>query len=205
MLQEIFKRLATATSDDSTVQEQCWQEIVVHYSQPQRYYHNLSHLENLVLELEQCRQFITDHDTMLYAVFYHDIIYDTSRSDNEEQSAVLATERMKVLNLDIESIEKCRQQILATKTHLSHLDKDTNLFTDADLAILGKAQGIYKVYSNRIRLEYGQYPDNVYFPGRAKMLQHFLEMPCIYKTSHFQALYEEQARNNIKAELQMLS
>ncbi len=205
MLQQVFLQLSSATTNDRALQEQYWQEIVSHYNSPDRHYHNLSHLESLIAELEPCRLLLQDYSTILYSVFYHDIVYQASRSDNEEQSAQLAVQRMQALHTGTMAAEQCRSQILATKTHQRNQEQDTNLFTDADLSVLGKEPEWYKNYSRQIRQEYAIYPDELYFPGRAKVLQHFLEMPFIYKTTHFRNLYENQARHNIREELNGLS
>jgi predicted metal-dependent HD superfamily phosphohydrolase len=98
------------------------------------------------------------------------------RSDNEEKSAGLAVERLGLLSLDEIQISKCNSQILATKSHMISNDNDTNLFTDADLSILGQDWNAYLQYAANIRKEYGMYTDSVYNAGRTKVLKHFLEM-----------------------------
>ena len=81
------------------------------------------------------------------------------------------------------------------------LDTDTNLFTDADLAILGTDWNSYKKYYQQIRKEYSIYPDMIYNPGRKKVLHHFLHMERIYKTVWFYNRYEQQAIINLEKEL----
>jgi predicted metal-dependent HD superfamily phosphohydrolase len=56
-----------------------------------------------------------------------------------------------------------------------------------------------------IRKEYNFYPDFMYKPGRQKVLQHFIQMPRIYKTDYFHDRYEEKARDNLHVELKELS
>ena len=90
---------------------------------------------------------------------------------------------------------------MATKLHGLNTDSDTNYFMDADLAILGADDDLYNLYTRQIRKEYKFYPDLLYKPGRRKVLQHFLQMDSIYKTSYFKDKYEWQARKNIKREL----
>ncbi len=183
---------------------QLWQEIAAGYTLPGRHYHNLDHLQNLIGELEPCKPLIDDYDVLLYAVFYHDLIYAAQRQDNEEQSAELAGNRLNALGLDPERIERCRQHILATKTHRAGADPDTLLLADADLSILGAEEDRYDSYCRQIRQEYIVYPDVLYIPGRTKVLQHFLSMSHIYKTPHFHTLYEQQARLNLQRELASL-
>jgi predicted metal-dependent HD superfamily phosphohydrolase len=116
----------------------------------------------------------------------------------------MAAEALSLLGIDEYRVARCAQQILATKNHTFHSDKDINLFTDADLSILGKDQKTYKLYSEQVRREYAVYKDEVYYPGRAKVLQHFLDMPRIYKTDFFYQQYEDQARKNIAQERSLL-
>jgi predicted metal-dependent HD superfamily phosphohydrolase len=174
------------------------------YTQSSRHYHTLFHLENLIAELKLCNTLIADYEAVLYSVFYHDIVYNVLQQDNEEQSAAVAVERLEMLQVNKAKQEQCRELILATKTHITHSSSDINLFTDADLSILGKPQQVYQAYCKQIRAEYAVYPDDVYFPGRIKVLQHFLVMPRIYKTDFFYQQYEQQARNNITQELTSL-
>lgn len=201
MLQEIFSALTSKTSNDQNLCHALWKELAFNYGLPSRRYHNLTHLENLIQELEPCRMFIQDHDVVLYSVFYHDIVYDVLNKDNEERSAAMAVEALNLLGIDEYKVTRCAQQILATKSHTFHSDNDANLFTDADLSILGKDEKTYKRYGEQVRREYAVYEDEVYYPGRAKVLQHFLAMPRIYKTDFFHTLYEESARKNMLYEL----
>jgi predicted metal-dependent HD superfamily phosphohydrolase len=199
MLKQIFTHLI----QNSPASEKLWSEIEKNYSLPARHYHTLNHLENLYAQLSAVRNEIQDWETVLFALFYHDIIYKVLRKDNEERSAALAVKRLNVIGLDAEKISKCEQIILATKTHTLSNDNDTNLFTDADLSVLGMSFEIYTDYYQKIRKEYGIYPDFMYNPGRKKVLQHFLEMPYIYKTKVFRAQFEAQARENIEQELKL--
>lgn len=104
-----------------------------------------------------------------------------------------------------EKIVKCVNMILATKSHDRSDDSDTNYLIDADLAILGKSPYDYQKYTEQIREEYYIYPDFMYNSGRKKALLHFLDMEAIYKTEHFFKKHEEQARINIKNELDNLN
>lgn len=93
--------------------------------------------------------------------------------------------------------------IRATKNH-NPADEETNLFTDADLSILGAAPEAYEQYTRQVRREYGLYPGFLYTRGRKKVLNHFLNMPRIFKTSGFYTRYEEQARKNLRSELEAM-
>lgn len=204
MLQQKFNILFQKFNQDISLEENLWKEIVSNYSSQKRHYHNLSHLENLFKELLPIQEKLEDWDTIQFSIFYHDIVYKASRSDNEEKSALLAIERLKEIGYPNDRILKCNHQIIATKSH-EFSDNDTNYFTDADLSILGKSWKTYSEYFQQIRKEYKIYPDFIYNPGRKKALQHFLKMDHIFKTDYFLEKYEIQARENLEKELEILT
>ncbi|WP_373553145.1 hypothetical protein [Haliscomenobacter sp.] len=201
LLKDTFTALIQTYTQDAAVIEPHWLEIEKAYSGKKRHYHNLTHLEQLWQQLLPLKAEITDWDTVLFSLFYHDIVYNVRRQDNEEKSAELAKQRLQALPYPPAGIEKCIVQILATKSHALSSDLDTNLFTDADLAILGQDWPTYHSYTLQVRQEYAIYPDLLYKPGRKKVLQHFLNMERIFKTAHFFSLYEQVARTNLSREI----
>lgn len=203
-LKEKFTDLCFLFSKDQDLIGSLWQEIEKKYSEKGRHYHDLFHLENMFLELETVKEPMKDAVTVSFSVFYHDIIYDATSKSNEEKSALRAAERLQQLGLDQEMISKISSQILATKSHQYSNDSDTNYLLDADLSILGKDLEVYLDYTQKIRKEYSIYPDLLYKPGRRKVLKHFLELESIFKTSDFRERYEQRAKENIAAELQLL-
>jgi predicted metal-dependent HD superfamily phosphohydrolase len=204
MLKQTFTKLLEKHSAEVVLLDELWNEIENAYSKPKRFYHTLNHLENLLAQLVLVKNNITDWDTVLFTLFYHDVIYKSSRTDNEGQSAILAEKRMKQLSISEDIIESCKNQILATKNHLEQLSSDTNYFTDADLSILDSDWDTYSIYLNQVRKEYSIYPDFMYNSGRKKVLKHFLNMDRIFKTDYFFNKLEAQAKNNLKQELQFL-
>lgn len=201
LLKDIFNNLLAAYTKDNALLEQYWLEIEKAYGAKGRHYHNLRHLDQLLQQLLPLKAEIADWDTLLFSLFYHDIVYNVRRQDNEEKSAELAQKRLQALAYPSERILNCVSQIIATKSHTLSSDADTNLFTDADLAILGQDWSTYHNYAQQVRREYAIYPDLLYKPGRRKVLQHFLDMERIFKTSHFYDLYEQKAHSNLSREL----
>jgi len=203
-LHQNFKNLIQKYNQDNSLQENLWLEIETYYTSKKRYYHTLNHLDNLFQELFPIKDKLEDWETIQFSIFYHDIIYNASRNDNEEKSAILEIERLKEIGLSENQILKCNHQILMTKSH-EISDNDTNYFTDADLSILGKNWETYEEYYKQIRKEYRIYPDFIYNRGRKKALKQFLEMKRIFKTDYFFEKYEKQARLNLQSELEFLS
>ncbi len=202
-LKETFVSLVGRYCPDTDIATSLWQEIQQAYSHKFRHYHNISHLEQVYLGLRESEKCIADWDTVLFALYYHDIIYKVPGSDNEEKSAKLATERMKSIGVPEKTISKCHDWILATKSHQPSIDNDCNLLLDADMAILGQSPVQYDSYRQNVRKEFSFYPDLLYNPGRKKVLQSFLKMEQIYHTPQF-APFEKQARENISRELNSL-
>ena len=204
MPRNAFNNLLRKYTDDLSLITELWTEVEKAYTHKKRHYHTLGHLEHLLVQLSDVKQIVREWDAMLFSLFYHDIVYDVLRTDNEQKSAEFASKAMVRLAVDANIMALAEQTILATAKHEVSANEDVNIFTDADLSALGQPWELYSVYSKNIRKEYSIYPDLVYKPGRKKVLKHFLEMERIFKTGHFSKLYEEQARHNMRRELEML-
>lgn len=205
MLKQTFIGLLKNYTDNDRLANELWTEIEKNYSSKKRHYHTLQHLENLLVQLTEVKMEIQNWETILFTLYYHDIIYNSLKSDNEDKSAEFAEKRMKQISVPVELIELCKQQILATKSHIKSTDSDTNYFTDADLSVLGKLWETYSLYCKNVRKEYSIYPDLVYNPGRKKVLHHFLSMDRIFKTDFLYNKFEIQAKQNLQKEIELLS
>jgi predicted metal-dependent HD superfamily phosphohydrolase len=204
MLEETFIKLIGNYTTDDRLAIQLWNEIEENYSNKKRHYHTLIHLESLLQQLFTIKIKIKDWDTILFSLYYHDIIYNPLKTTNEEKSAAFAENRMQLIGVPQMTIENCVRQILATKKHLLSADNDTNIFIDADLSILGQPWHVYENYYKQVRNEYSFYPDLIYRPGRKKVLQHFLQMERIFKTDVCFTMFELQAKENLQKELELV-
>lgn len=208
MLQQAFTAQMVQFGAPQAKAEQYWQEIEAAYTAKERHFHNLRHLQHLWNELQPLQKMFQDWPTVLFALCYHDIVYDVEQNaitgDNEERSAAIADKHLQAIQYPAEKIEVCKRLILSTKKHIPGTNQDMDLFTDADLCILGQPWKVYLEYFKNIRREYDFYPDTIFKAGRKKVLEHFLQMKPLFKTDHFQKLYEEAAKENLAAELTML-
>ncbi len=203
--QEFYGIASKHVGDDNReLIECCWDEIEKSYTTKDRYYHNLNHLEEMVVELNPLKHKIQNRDSLLLSIFYHDIIYNPTSTDNEEKSADKAREQLEKIHIPANRIRVIYKQIVATKTHERSDDTDTNFLLDVDLCILGKPWEKYLLYSNQIRKEYAFYPDTIYNQGRKKVLAHLLNLKEVFKTDFFQNKYEHQARENMLKEMARL-
>ncbi len=200
-----WESLCTRYTTNKTLVAQLWHELKSAYTAKSRHYHTLDHIAYMLKLAERHKPESRDFDLLLFAIFYHDVVYSATRSDNEVKSAALAVTRLQSLGVPECKQEMAREMILATKSHQTSPHSLTNLLIDLDLAILGADQERYDWYSQGVRKEYSIYPDLLYKPGRRKVLQHFLEQPHIYKTPAFREFFEEKARENLQRELTQYS
>jgi len=71
------------------------------------------------------------------------------------------------------------------------------------MAILGKDPEGYNQYAGQIRQEYIHVPDHIYNTARPSVLEK-LSSGGIYVTDEFKELFEEKAKQNMRAEIQRL-
>lgn len=200
-LKLIFTGLITQYSDSGKVFDSYWKEIVEAYSAPTRQYHTFEHLTYVYRQLEQCPQKAANREAIQFALFYHDLVYEIPNTENEERSAEIAAQRMKGLGIAQESIDLCVSHILATKTHKKSGNPDTDLFCDADIAVLGEPPEIYTAYCKKVHAEFKDTPPADFARGRIRELEKLLDMEPMYKTLHFRQKYEVSARRNLMEEI----
>lgn len=206
-LQSHWHTLVRKFTNNQDLAEEMFAEITARYTEAGRHYHTLAHLTDLLRLFDEYRDLIQDQATVLFAIWYHDFVFDSHRSDNEALSADIASQRLHRLTVPDPIILKVKRLILATRYHtlLSGTDDfDSRVFLDADLAILGADRERYAEYMQEIRQEYITVPLSDYSNAREVVLQRFLEKDKIYGTAEFQERFEEQARDNIKFELTLL-
>src|SRR5687768_14735161 len=167
MLQQEFTLLVLRHTTNSQLAERLWKEIEEAYTKQERYYHTLSHLEQMFKALSPLQSVAEDWDTLLFSLFYHDVVYQIApiTESNEAASAKQAETALAAISYPAGKIKRCSLHILATQKHDWSSDNDTNLLTDADLSILGQEWTAYEAYSRNIRKEYSTYPDMIYRAG----------------------------------------
>jgi predicted metal-dependent HD superfamily phosphohydrolase len=207
-LREIWDQLTAKYCSDIELKARFYLEIERKYTSGRRHYHNLHHIAALLQFCEQYAGELINRDVVTFAVFYHDIIYNVLRKDNEARSAQLAVKRLQALRVPASITEQVKLYIEATQTHaviaaVTHTG-DLQLFLDFDMSVLAADWDAYKAYARQVRKEYRIYPDKLYYPGRKQFLQHCLQAEHIFQTPVFRKYYEEAARENIARELEFI-
>ncbi|MGD0191347.1 MAG: N-methyl-D-aspartate receptor NMDAR2C subunit [Rhizomicrobium sp.] len=176
-------------------------ELFARYSEPHRSYHTLQHLEECFGWLEQTRALAEHPGEVAFALFFHDAIYDTHASDNEQLSAELAAGVLDEYVRGDADPERVRALIMATKHDGVPVGPDACLLVDVDLSILGAAPERFDEYEQQVRREYAWVAPDAFRTGRRKILEQFLSRPSIYSAPFFAERLEAAARSNLKRSL----
>lgn len=176
-------------------------ELIAAYTAPGRHYHNLAHIEDCLAALARVDDLSArDREILSEAIWWHDVVYDATRSDNEELSAQLAERHVRA---DIS--QEVGRLIRLTKTHAIRSDDRLGaILISIDLSILGAEPARYDAYAAAIRQEFIHVPEPDYRAGRAKVLGQFAARPVIFPDAAFAARYDGQARKNLARELAAL-
>jgi len=185
-------------------------ELVALYRQPGRHYHGLAHIEALLAMTREYRDRLSDPEAVEAAIWFHDAIYDSRRSDNEARSAALATEKLSS-HAAPERLARIVAMIEATATHAlpdlgdEAATRDAAFFLDMDLSILGAPPAAFDSYESAVRREYAWVDEKAWRSGRAAVLKKFLAHPRIFHTEAFRQDFEDQARKNMARSIAALS
>jgi predicted metal-dependent HD superfamily phosphohydrolase len=198
-----FDAWAELAGDSATSRTE-WAALIAAWSEPSRTYHGLAHLAAVLGLVGQLADEATEPAAVRLAAWYHDVVYDPTRWDNEQVSAQRARAGLRGLVPD-ERIDEVERLVLLTAAHDAAPD-DANgaVLCDADLAVLASPPEAYAAYASAIRTEYGHLPDHVFTAGRIAVLERLLALPVLYRMPAVAAEWTPRARDNITAELALL-
>ena len=195
--------LSLTQTKHTTISAACFMEVEKQYTQPNRYYHTLDHVAQLFDQIKLLKHSKTEIRLLVHVALFHDVIYDYKATDNEFQSAQFATKWLTALGVEMTSVHRINDMIIATATHTSDCPL-TKVFLDMDLSILGATPEKYHQYCEDIRKEYQKIPLFLYKQGRKRFLKKTLKRTPIFLTAFFQMRFEAQARVNMSNELNEL-
>jgi predicted metal-dependent HD superfamily phosphohydrolase len=189
---------------EAQIQARLYESICTHYAELHRNYHTLQHLDECLEHFAGLRELAVHPAEIELALWFHDAIYQPSRSDNEQNSADWAAESMKSAGLDDKIADRIHKLIMATRHDGQPESKDAEIMLDCDLAILGATPERFTEYGRQIRAEYDFVPELIYKSKRTEILQQFLNRPAIFNTESFRNRYEQQARTNLNHAIGLL-
>lgn len=184
------------------------QDIYKTYTSPNRHYHDIKHIANMLSNLDDFIQNsnkatkIKKLNEFAFAIIMHDYVHGTKNDINAsiKKAKDFLHKISAQYNSDyIEKLIKATDYEKCTKT-----DFNQQLIQDLDLNTLGSTNTEYNKYANQIRLEYKQFSDAVFYQERIKILNTFLNRKYIFNIKYFRDKYEYIARDNITKEISNL-
>lgn len=138
------------------------------------------------------------------ALLLHHAVYDVSRSDNAERSAVVARAwaRRVLPGADADLVARLVERTAHHGEPLDDLSAEEALLLDMDLAVLGADATSYDAYATSIRAEYAlAMTDAEYLVARIAWLERMLTTRALYHTRRLQTYSDAAARENLAREL----
>lgn len=207
--QHVAPDAPTAPSDE------WFDAVLAHHREPHRRYHGVRHLRWVVrhaidlAERPEVNGRVADVGAVVAAAFFHDAVYDTTRTDNEAVSAQLARRALEELGWRPDRAASVVGLVGATAGHATTATADgaldTAVLLAADLAVLASDPASYAEYVVGVRAEYAHVSDAAWRKGRALVLRGFSERPAIFDPALGLDAWERRARANLAAELASLS
>jgi predicted metal-dependent HD superfamily phosphohydrolase len=110
------------------------------YAEGHRHYHNQRHIAECLREFDAARNLVRQAEVVELALWFHDAVYETRASDNEERSAALAKECLDEAGVSGSISNAVVELVMATKTHETGGNADAAVMVDIDLSILGQSR-----------------------------------------------------------------
>ena len=152
-----FDSIAAQSGMDPDLAGAVFKQLVEAYGEPQRCYHNLSHLAHMFAKQDEAG---LDDTACHWATWFHDAVYVPGKSQNESRSAELAAQKLTQLGMPPRRVKRAEQLIRYTKAHdCDDQDQIAHQFLDSDMSILGETPMHYAEYLKGIREEFSKCPD----------------------------------------------
>lgn len=180
-------------------------DLLARYADSGRHYHDLTHLDEVLRNVDELADHARDADAVRLAAWFHDAVYDATADDNEERSAELADKVLARLRVDEVLIATVARLVRLTAGHqVGADDPDGAVLCDADLAVLASDPARYASYAAGVRQEYAHVSDDDFAAGRAAVLRGLLAQTPLFRTPTGHDAWESIARANVTAELRAL-
>lgn len=188
-------------------QDTAWLELgdalVARWNEPHRRYHDERHLEDVLLALDHLAVLGEEISPVtLLAAWFHDSVYQGEEHD-ELNSARFASESLGGLGLAPSLVQQVSEFVVATTPEKRTTTQSPALdhLLDADIAIFASSPLRYAEYTDAVREEYAHVSDPDFAIGRARILSGYLDQPTLYRTAAARELWEDRARENVRAEI----
>ena len=189
--------------------------VQIAYTEEHRYYHDIDHLHYMVARLLALFPHLPKEvmDAILWALFYHDIVYHIPRQE-EHSNEFLSAEAFKQDHGDHSLIDAIYHAIIFTETHILPPEDERMIYgsprhfwtvvehtIDLDLWALSD-EDAYLKNNEKIKKEVGA-TDEQWREGRGAWLTEFLKRDQIYYTP-LGKTREAEARRILQEDLRTL-
>lgn len=193
-------RSAGATAGDGDV-ARAGDRLLRRWREPHRSYHGVQHLTEVLDAVDRLADAAQDSAAVRLAAWFHDAVYDGRPGDDEEASAVLAGEVLSGLGVPRPRVDEVARLVRLTATHeVATGDRNGEVLSDADLAVLAADPDRYARYSSGVQSEYAHVPVEAFRAGRAAVLRQLSGSP-LFRTPQGRQLWDATARVNLAREL----
>jgi predicted metal-dependent HD superfamily phosphohydrolase len=167
------------------------------YQESQRHYHTLEHIEQCLGMFDQCKSLASNPDALELAVWFHDVIFEPGKRDNEKRSAQLYLKLSEGVH-DESTRGLVDRLIMATLHDGSSLaDSDAIYMVDIDLSSFGLSWEEFLQDSQNLRRENAELSDAEYYRKKANFQNFLLAKERFYLSDYFAERLETQARANL--------
>ena len=136
------------------------------------------------------------------AIWFHDIVYDSTRTDNEKLSANNFKSFGNIIGLKNKHIKEICNLILVTKHNDTVKTESEKIICDLDLREFTSIRS--KLNSEEVRKEFVHLSDEEFYKGRADFLRKMINKKYIYSTDLYRNSLEELAKHRITIELDII-
>ena len=186
--------------------------LIERWSTPDRRFHNLRHLINMLARVDELAEESHDPDIMRVACWYHGCVFSSdveevirgNGGEDETASAAFAEADLRHLGVPMETVKRVCCLIVNLKRHmLAEDDIDAQALIDADLGTLAVDPQTYTEYVRLLREEYSHIPVEEYLSGRLTIVSRLLDRDHLFHSPLGQR-WEHPARENLAAEQRRL-
>ncbi len=180
--------------DDSTA---IYQQLVASYSEPQRVYHTLNHIEACLEVFDEAVSTLDDPNAVELSIWFHDVIFELCAKNNEQRSADHFMEITDGI-FDNALRNKVYHYIMATLHCGSEItDADSKVVVDIDLFSFALPWPDFLRDSDNVHREACHMSDEEFYQRQTGFQQTLLDRPRFFQSDYFYKKYENQARRNL--------
>lgn len=177
--------------------------LLTNYSDPQRYYHDVQHIDDCLEWLDRYSDQVADPDAVELAIWFHDACYSPDPKGHELRGVALLRQLAGDC-MPLPWLDKIAAMIGLTDHQSSTDDLEQALVLDIDLASFCRPWNDYLSDTARCRAEQKQLKGSEYCSCQLDFLRQLIGRPQIYFHPQFHANHEADARANIIRLIELL-